>query len=78
MKKNALTDIKKSELKDLMKMAVTVRKEIALLELDKVAGKITDFKSIAKKRADLAQLLTVLRQKELLEQLTKKEVQDAG
>lgn len=78
MKRDALAEIKKSDKQDLTKTVAKVRKEIAALELDRVSGKIVDFKSIGKKRRDLAQILTVLRQKELVEQLEKGEEQNAG
>ncbi len=69
MKKNDLTDIKALEIKTLRDRAKKVKSEIADLILDKNMSKLKDLKSISKKRKDLAQVLTVLRQKELLEEL---------
>lgn len=78
MKREELTAIKKSNKKELMEKAKKVRSEIMALELDKVRGKLTDFKSTAKKKKELAQVLTILRQIELLDELSTKEVKDAS
>lgn len=69
MKKNELTQIKGLDLKDLRLKAKSIKDEIANLIMDKNMKKLKDLKVIAKKRKDLAQVLTILRQKQLLEQL---------
>ena len=66
MKKNELTQIKGLDNKELKEKAKSLKKEMADLTLDKNMKKLKDLKTIGKKRKDLAQILTVLRQKELL------------
>ncbi len=67
MKRNQLNDIKKTELKELMQKVKDNRQELQNLTLDKATGKLTDLKVIFKKRKDLAQILTVIKQMQLLE-----------
>ena len=72
MKKNEFVQIKGFDLKELKIKAQALKKEIADLVLDKNMKKLKDLKSIDKKRKEVAQVLTVLRQKELLAQLEPK------
>jgi ribosomal protein L29 len=74
MKKRDLTDTKALDIKALKNKASSLRGEVADLRLDKKMNSLKDVKSISKKRKDLAQVLTILRQKELLEMLGKEEV----
>lgn len=74
MKKNELVQIKGSDTKELTSKSKAIRIEIADLILDKNMKKLKDLKTISKKRIDLAQILTILRQKELLEELESKVV----
>lgn len=69
MKKNDLVDIKGLDIKGLISKAKSLKIEIAELILDKNMNKLKDLKSISKKKKDLAQILTVARQKEILESL---------
>lgn len=69
MKKNELTQIKGLDLKDLRLKAKSIKDEIANLIMDKNMKKLKDLKIIFKKRKDLAKVLTIIRQKELLEEL---------
>lgn len=66
MKKNELAEIKKLDPKTLRERAIALKKEISGLILDKNMNTLKDLKTISKKRHDLAQTLTVLRQQELL------------
>lgn len=66
MKRNELTQIKGLSLKELSDKIKTIRKEIEEQILDKNMKKLKDLKMVSKKRKDLAQVLTVIRQKELL------------
>ena len=77
MKKNDLIQIKALDLKELGVKAKSLKADIASLVVDKNMKKLKDIKSISKKRKDLAQVLTVLRQKQLLEQLEPKVVKGA-
>lgn len=76
MKKNDLAEIKKLDIKSLSERAKKAREELMNLRLEKVAKKLTNLRAIKSKGKDLAQILTVLRQKQLLEELEDK--QNAG
>ena len=52
-----------------MEKVRTLKGEIAELILDKNMNKLKDIKSIGKKKRDIAQILTVVRQKQMLEEL---------
>ncbi len=72
MKKNDFVQIKKLEIKELKEKVKAVKKEIADLTLDKNMKKLKDLRMISKKRKDIAQILTVIRQRELLAKLEPK------
>lgn len=69
MKKSDLAEIKKTDKKSLEGQVKKVREEIVDLVLDKSMGKMTNLKAIKSKRRDLAQMMTVLKQKQLMEEL---------
>lgn len=73
MKKQALMQIKGLDLKELMEKAKAIKAEIADTVMDKNMKKLKDVKVVGKKRRDLAQVLTILRQKEILQQLEAKQ-----
>ncbi|MBI4035514.1 50S ribosomal protein L29 [Candidatus Daviesbacteria bacterium] len=72
MKKNEFVEIKGLDLEQLKLKVKPLREGIAALVLDKNMKKLKDVKVIAKKKKDLAQILTMIRQKELLAQLESK------
>lgn len=72
MKKNDFVQIKGLDPKELNLKVKVIRMEIANLVMDKNMKKMKDLKTIFKKRKDLARVLTVLKQKQLLEELTSK------
>lgn len=72
MKKRELTQIKGLAVKELILKAKAIKGEIANLVIDKNMKKLKDTRSIFKKRKDLAQILTIIRQKQLLEELEAK------
>lgn len=72
MKKKEFIQIKGLEATELKVKAQALKAEIADLTLDKNMKKLKDLKIISKKRKDLAQVLTLVRQKELLAQLETK------
>ena len=74
MKKNDLIDLKKTELKSLLETVKKFKGEIRSLVLDKNMSKLKNLKVIKNKRRDLAQTLTIIRQKQLLEELEVKNV----
>lgn len=69
MKRQQLTQIKGLDLKELGEKAKVLKTEIADALMDKNMKKLKDLKVIRNKRRDLAQVLTVARQKEMLQQL---------
>ena len=69
MKRQQLIQIKGLDLKELKEKAKALKSEIADLVMDKNMKKLKDLKIIRKKRKDLAQVLTIARQKELLQQM---------
>lgn len=72
MKKNEFIQIKSLDKKELKLKIKDLKKEIADLTLDKNMKKLKNLKQINIKKKDLAQVLTVLRQKELLAELEPK------
>ena len=72
MKKNDFAQIKGLEIKELKEKVKAAKLEIADLTLDKNMKKMKDLKRISKRRKDLAQILTVIRQKEILGKLEPK------
>lgn len=69
MKKNDFVQIKGLDIKELLLKAKGLKLEVADLLIDKNMNKMKDLRMISKKRKDIAQILTVLRQKELLNKL---------
>ncbi len=69
MKKNDFIQIKALDLSELKQKAKTLKLEIEDVVMDKNMKKLKDLKTIFKKRKDLAQVLTVARQKQLLAEL---------
>lgn len=73
MKKNDLNQIKGLPVQELLTKIKLLRKEIEDATFDKNMKKLKDLKIISKKRREQAQILTVVRQKELLGELELKE-----
>ncbi len=69
MKKNEFTQIKGLDLKELRLKTKALKTEIANSVMDKNRNKLKDLKTIFKKRKDLAQIMTIMRQKTLLGEL---------
>lgn len=72
MKKTELTQIKTAHSAELLAKADKLKTEIYDLVLDKNMNKLKDIKAIWKKKKDLAQVLTILRQKQLVSELESK------
>ena len=66
MKRNDFAEIKTMDEKALAGKAKELKLKIADQVMDKNMNKVKDLKSSGKLRKDLAQVLTVLRQKELI------------
>lgn len=72
MKKTEFAQIKGADNKELMLKAKTLREELANLVMDKNMKKLKDSRVVFKKRKELAQILTVLKQKQMLKELESK------
>lgn len=72
MKRNELAEIKKIEITALRAKITKAQKEIADLILNKKINKIKNLKIIKSKRKEIAQMLTILKQRELVQQLEAK------
>lgn len=66
MKRNDLTDTKALDIKTLKGKAKNLKEEIAEMVMQRNMSSLKDTKSISKRRKDLAQILTILTQKEYL------------
>lgn len=64
MKKQDLMEIKQLDVVSLLKKSKAIKEEITGLVMDKNRNQLKDLKGVAKKRKDLAQILTVMKQKE--------------
>lgn len=73
MKRNELAEAKKSEIKDLIKRVSQIEAELMQLQIDKNAAKLSNLRQIFNRRKDLAQIKTVLRLKQLLTELNRKD-----
>lgn len=72
MKKGAFAAMYGLEPKELREKVKALKKEVADLVIDKNMRKLKDLKSISKRKKELAQVLTVVRQKELFSTMEKK------
>ena len=64
-----ITTVKNMDTKSILATAKQLRGEIAELIVDKNLNKLKDLKSMEKKRKNLARVLTVLNQKQVLAKL---------
>lgn len=69
MKKQELKKLRDKEVQELRKELSQVRKNLALSRLDKVAGKLKNVYEVKTKQRQLAAILTLIKEKELLEKL---------
>lgn len=72
MKRDELKQVAALTIAELKVKASALKKEIATLTMDKNMKKLKDIKEVAKKKKELAQVLTFARQKELLGDLESK------
>lgn len=73
MKKNELAEIKKMDIKTIVEKIKKMNNELIDLAVDKAMAKLTNLKALKNKRKEMAQILTILRQKQLLQDLERKE-----
>jgi ribosomal protein L29 len=71
MKKNDLAELKNLDAKALFERVKKARTEMADLVMDKNMSTLKNLKQMRNKRKDLAQILTIHRQKEIIAQLEK-------
>lgn len=74
MKKKDLTDIRKKDIKELGEMAVDKKKELAKATAEMGASREKNLKKAKSLRHDVAQILTLIREKELLERKADKRI----
>ena len=72
MKKKEFNDLRAKDLKTLQKMAREKRFESAKKRMEIVGGKEKNLKATNNMRHDLAQILTLIREKEIIEKLQPK------
>lgn len=68
MKKKDLVDIRNKEIKDLKKLAEEKKLELAKTEVKIRSGEEKNVKKASKLRREIAQILTIIQEKELIEQ----------
>jgi ribosomal protein L29 len=73
MKKRELADIRKKTLKDLIKQVDKGRADLLKEKINISAGKSKNIRRIRNVKQDIAQILTVIREKELVEELDRKQ-----
>lgn len=72
MKSKDKKELHAKSIKELKNLIVKTRDELAVLKLDKTQNKLKNTSSLTNKRREIAQTLTVLRVKELVEVKAKK------
>lgn len=74
MKRKEFNDLKSRSAKDLAKMIMEKRVEAAKKRMESKSGKEKNLKVFAVLRREIAQLLTILREREIIESLKPVEV----
>lgn len=69
MKRNELAEIKKLEPIALIARVKKARTELQDLTVDKNMNKLSNLKQLRAKRVEIAQVLTILRQKQIVSEL---------
>ncbi len=67
MDRNAIRELHSKTVKELQTMVVGIRKELASIQVEKRLGKKKNTREFTSKRNDLARVLTVLGEKEIIE-----------
>lgn len=73
MKRKDFNELKKKEIKDLLKLSREKKFEAKKAKLNLVSGKEKNLKVYRNIRRDIAQIETVIREKEIMENLMPKE-----
>lgn len=69
MKRNELAEVKKMETKALVERVKKTKLELSDLVMDKNMNKLKSLKDLRNKKRDLAQIMTILNQKQILSEL---------
>lgn len=72
MKKKDFTNLRTKDIKTLKKLAMDKKLEVAKKKMEIMGGKEKNIVAARIMRRDLAQILTLVREKEILEKLEKK------
>lgn len=67
MKSKDLSDIRKKSIKQLDTMLTKSREELDQVKIDMSLGKESDFKKAKKIKKEIAQILTIIKEKEIVE-----------
>jgi large subunit ribosomal protein L29 len=73
MKKKEIIDLRGKTIKDLSKMAMTKKEEVRKSGVSVGAGKEKNLKVLKNTKREIAQILTIIREKEIMEKLEAKE-----
>lgn len=73
MKRTDFAELKNLDLKVLVTKIMQAKEELDGLVLDKNMKKLKDVNAVSKKKKDIAQMLTVVKQKKLIDQLVANE-----
>ena len=69
MKKQQLKDLRSKSLKDLTASLSALKKEVANMKINHQLGKLKNVRSISGKKRDIAQTLTLINQKLVIEKV---------
>jgi ribosomal protein L29 len=74
MKRKDFNEMKSKTIKELMKLVSEKKLEAAKKKMEAASGKEKNFKSFRNLRREIAKILTLIREKEILEKLQAKKV----
>lgn len=77
MKKKELKDLRKKDLKELVKLIDKNKLELLKIKAEAKVGKQQDLKKVKKARRDLAQMMTIMKELKLIEKFKEKKNQKA-
>ncbi len=76
MKRKEFNEIKTKQIKDLTKMLGTKKLEARKVKMNLLAGKEKNIKVYRNIRREIAQIMTIIREKQIVESLQPKEVKE--
>lgn len=69
MKKNELKKTRNEEMEALRKKVAELKKEISVKYAERLAGKVSNPKEVANIKREVAQIMTIIREKEIIEEV---------